>query len=86
MPGNAASPRDGYWPIHRAAWGRTPRHLEAVEILLSIDTGACRAETPDGETPLAKAKLPAIRALLEACASPREERGERAPEEPGSVP
>ncbi len=75
VPGDGPSSADGFWPLHRAAWGSTPRHVEAVRFLIGPAGQACDVAGPDGQTPLQMARSAPIRSLLEAC-----ER--RAPAEP----
>ena len=88
VPGDAASPADGYWPIHRAAWGRAPRHVRAVEILLERNSEACERRSPEGERPIDVAKTRAIRERLARCGERDSPSSEEAPargETPGST-
>lgn len=68
-PGMAASEADGFWPLHRAAWGRTPRHAESVRFLIESVGHACDVTGPKGRTPLQMARYGPIRDALEACSS-----------------
>ncbi|MCA9501720.1 MAG: ankyrin repeat domain-containing protein [Spirochaetaceae bacterium] len=70
VPGNGPAPKDGLWPLHRAASGGTPRHAEAVEVLIERGGAACSVRDPQGRVPLDLARTPRIRTLLDACAGP----------------
>jgi len=61
--------KDGFWPIHRACWGRTDGHVEAVKAFLEFGDGDLEVLTKDGKTPLeiarAKDHNPALIKVLE---------------------
>ncbi len=67
VPGYGLSPVDGYAPLHRAAWGTTPRHVDAVRYLIGPAGRACDVRAADGKTPLDVAKRADTKALLAAC-------------------
>ncbi len=69
VPGMGPSPSDGFWPLHRAAWCRTPRHFESVRFLIEEADHPCDVSGNDGRTPLEMARQERIRNLLEACSS-----------------
>jgi hypothetical protein len=48
---NAPHEDDGFAPIHRAAWGREPRHAEALQAFLDIGVPHDLAAASTGETP-----------------------------------
>ena len=39
-------------PLHRACWGRTPRHAQSVEALIETGGRDCNEAAADGRTPL----------------------------------
>ena len=67
VPGYGLSPADGYAPLHRAAWGPTLRHVDAVRYLIGPGGRACDVRAADGKTPLDLAKHAETKALLAAC-------------------
>jgi ankyrin repeat protein len=67
VPGYGISPKDGFTPLHRAAWGRTLRHVRAVEYLIGPSGRPCDSVATDGQTPLDVAKHERIKTMLEAC-------------------
>jgi len=67
VPGYGISPADGFTPLHRAAWGRTLRHVGAVEYLIGPSGRACDVVAKNGQTPLDVVKHERIKKLLEAC-------------------
>lgn len=69
VPGDDRSPVDGYTPLHRAAWGETLRHVDAVRYLIGPGGRACDVRAANGKTPLDVAKHAQTRALLAACAA-----------------
>ena len=78
VPGYGRSPVDGYTPLHRAAWGATRGHVDAVRYLIGPGGRACDERAADGKTPFDMAKHAETKALLAACvaeAQPVPERG-----------
>ena len=67
VSGYGISPADGFTPLHRAAWGRTLRHVGAVGYLIGPGGRACDVVAENGKTPLDVATHERIRKLLEAC-------------------
>ena len=65
VPGYAPSESDGYSPLHRAAWGSSPGHVEAVKFLIGPGGRPCDVVAADGKTPLQMAvHKDTIRALM----------------------
>jgi hypothetical protein len=52
VPVDEPHPRDGYSPLHRAAWGTLPRHTETIATLVELGADPTRPGTNDGKTPL----------------------------------
>ena len=67
VPGYAPSEADGYSPLHRAAWGSSPGHVEAVKFLIGPAGRPCDVVATDGKTPLQMAVHKDIIAALKDC-------------------
>ena len=67
VPGYGLSEVDGFSPLHRAAWGRRPGHVNAVRYLIGPGGRDCQIVAENGSRPIERAPHPRIRALLEAC-------------------
>ena len=52
VPVDEPHPRDGYSPLHRAAWGTLPRHTETIATLVELGADPTRPGANDGKTPL----------------------------------
>lgn len=52
VPGYGPSATDGYSPLHRAAWGNSEGHVEAVKFLIGPGGRPCDVVAADGKTPL----------------------------------
>jgi ankyrin repeat protein len=48
--------RDGYSPLHRAAWGAEARHTQTVEMLIKLGADPYRVGLKDGKTALEMAQ------------------------------
>lgn len=67
VPGYAPSESDGYSPLHRAAWGSSPGHVEAVKFLIGPAGRPCNVVAADGQTPLQMAVHKDTITALKAC-------------------
>lgn len=67
VPGYAPSETDGYSPLHRAAWGSSPGHVEAVKFLIGPGGRPCDVVAADGKTPLQMAVHKDTITALKAC-------------------
>jgi ankyrin repeat protein len=56
---------DGYFPLHRACWGREQRHTETVQAFLELGVSP-DLEAANGKTCLGMTKNPETRSLIEA--------------------
>ena len=60
---------DGMSPLHRACWGRLPRHSQSVETLIETGGRDCNEAAADGRTPLKITRNPRTAAILRNCIS-----------------
>lgn len=78
VPGYDLSPKDGYSPLHRAAWGPKLLHLRAVRFLVGPAGRDCHVVATSGEKPIDRVKLDKIREVLQKCMDESAD-GEKAP-------
>ena len=58
--------KDGFTPIHRAAWGKEERHTETIRVLMDVGKVPHDYKAPGtGQTALEMTKNPSSIALLE---------------------
>lgn len=65
--GYGPSDVDGFTPLHRASWGRAPRHFKAVKLLVTLGGRACDEPDGNGRPAAAVAKSERIADWLRAC-------------------
>lgn len=58
---------DGATPLHRACWGRTRRHAQAVRVLIEEGGRDCNEPDARGRTPRELSKNPQTLAVLRTC-------------------